>query len=134
MGNALETFVENSRRLFILTGAGCSTNSGIPDYRDTDGSWTQNVDRLHQAAGSRVVIDLLHGLLGCPTPRRLSGRSGPTWADLDAAALPAGDAEIDHVQFRFVQEAPSRGIPIAAVNIGRLRSRTAARPLYRFLL
>src|SRR5882724_4659090 len=58
MGNALETFVENSRRLFILTGAGCSTNSGIPDYRDTDGSWTQNVDRLHQAAGSRVVIDL----------------------------------------------------------------------------
>src|SRR5438270_1092774 len=40
MGNRdLKTFVEEHRRLFVLTGAGCSTNSGIPDYRDTDGSW-----------------------------------------------------------------------------------------------
>ena len=120
MGNSnLKAFVEDHQRLFVLTGAGCSTNSGIPDYRDADGSWkrappvqfqafitdhaarrrywarsmigwrrfgqaqpndahralarleanghcrmllTQNVDRLHQAAGSRVVIDL-HGRL-----------------------------------------------------------------------
>src|SRR5260370_15930199 len=39
MDSALQTFVESHQRLFILTGAGCSTNSGIPDYRDGDGNW-----------------------------------------------------------------------------------------------
>jgi NAD-dependent SIR2 family protein deacetylase len=116
--SSLEDFVERHRSLFILTGAGCSTSSGIPDYRDADGQWkrmqpvtyqafmgdeatrrrwarsligwrrfrrarpnaahralarleamgrseillTQNVDRLHHAAGSAGVIDL-HGRL-----------------------------------------------------------------------
>src|SRR5262252_4485784 len=116
---ALKNFVDRHGRLFVLTGAGCSTNSGIPDYRDNDGNWkrtqpvthqafmgdeatrkrywarsligwrrfgravpnnahhalarleangrcellvTQNVDRLHQRAGSQQVIDL-HGRL-----------------------------------------------------------------------
>ncbi len=31
--------VTRCRRLFILTGAGCSTESGIPDYRDECGAW-----------------------------------------------------------------------------------------------
>jgi NAD-dependent SIR2 family protein deacetylase len=113
---SLQDFVDRHRRLFVLTGAGCSTRSGIPDYRDVDGQWkraqpvtfqafmgeektrqlywarsligwrrihearpndahhalarleamgrtelllTQNVDRLHQTAGSTQVIDLL---------------------------------------------------------------------------
>jgi NAD-dependent deacetylase sirtuin 4 len=29
----LQKFISNSARLFILTGAGISTESGIPDYR-----------------------------------------------------------------------------------------------------
>jgi NAD-dependent SIR2 family protein deacetylase len=168
MGNSdLKAFVEDHQRLFVLTGAGCSTNSGIPDYRDADGSWkrtppvrfqafiaddatrrrywarsmigwrrfgqaqpndahhalarleasgrsrvllTQNVDRLHQAAGSREVIDL-HGrldLVRCLACKAALGRAdfqddltrlNAAWADLDAAALPDADAELDHIDF-----------------------------------
>ena len=32
-------FVRANEPLFVLTGAGCSTESGIPDYRDTNGAW-----------------------------------------------------------------------------------------------
>jgi len=35
----LQRFLEAHPRLFVLTGAGCSTDSGIPDYRDRDGQW-----------------------------------------------------------------------------------------------
>lgn len=36
---ALADFVQHYPRLLVLTGAGCSTGSGIPDYRAADGSW-----------------------------------------------------------------------------------------------
>jgi NAD-dependent SIR2 family protein deacetylase len=168
MGNSdLKAFVDSHQRLFVLTGAGCSTNSGIPDYRDAEGSWkrtqpvrfqafvaddatrrrywarsmigwrrfgqalpndahhalarleasgrsgmliTQNVDRLHQAAGSREVIDL-HGRLdlvrcmACSAALRRADfqddliRLNATWADLDAVLLPDGDADLDHMDF-----------------------------------
>src|SRR5229473_5410970 len=115
--NALTAFIARSRQLVALTGAGCSTESGIPDYRSPGGAWarhepiyyhdfvrseevrrfywarsfrgwprfaaarpnaahralaelegrgrldfliTQNVDDLHQEAGSRKVVQL-HG-------------------------------------------------------------------------
>lgn len=37
--DALRDFVARHAPLFVLTGAGCSTDSGIPDYRDADGAW-----------------------------------------------------------------------------------------------
>ncbi|MBS7458090.1 NAD-dependent protein deacetylase [Coralloluteibacterium stylophorae] len=164
---ALEAFVARHRRLFVLTGAGCSTGSGIPDYRDPDGVWkrgnpvtfqafmgdaavrrrywarslvgwprfaaarpnavhhalsrleaagqvellvTQNVDRLHQAAGSVRVTDL-HGRLdvvrcmGCEArmPRvafqdELAHRN-PHWVLLDAGQAPDGDALLEGMDF-----------------------------------
>jgi NAD-dependent SIR2 family protein deacetylase len=71
---------------------------------------TQNVDGLHQAAGSQNVIDL-HGridtvrCIGCE--RRSSReqlqleltRRNPEFAALDAVEAPDGDADLEHVAF-----------------------------------
>ncbi|HEX6738329.1 MAG TPA: NAD-dependent protein deacetylase [Vicinamibacteria bacterium] len=40
-GGPLASFLGRHPRLLVLTGAGCSTPSGIPDYRDAAGSWKQ---------------------------------------------------------------------------------------------
>jgi NAD-dependent SIR2 family protein deacetylase len=165
--SSLPEFIDRYQRIFVLTGAGCSTGSGIPDYRDADGQWkraqpvtyqafmsqeatrrrywarsligwwriheakpngahralarleamgrielilTQNVDRLHQAAGSARVIDL-HGRIdlvccmdcGRRSPRdqlqdELSRLNGG-WLDLDARQAPDGDADLDGADF-----------------------------------
>lgn len=159
----LPEFIAGHRRLFVVTGAGCSTDSGIPDYRDRDGQWkrtppvtyqafmgeeatrkrywarsllgwprfgqalpngthralaaleadgrielllTQNVDCLHQAAGSQTVIDL-HGRLdqvrcmGCEarSSRELLQQrlldANPGWDVLEAGIAPDGDADLE---------------------------------------
>jgi NAD-dependent SIR2 family protein deacetylase len=163
----LQRFIEHHARLFVLTGAGCSTGSGIPDYRDADGEWkrgrpvllqdflahehwrrrywarslvgwrrmqaarpndahralaaleqrgrvarlvTQNVDGLHQAAGSDLVLDL-HGrvdVVRCLSCERRMPREevqaeltrrNPAFAELTARVAPDGDAELDGSDF-----------------------------------
>jgi NAD-dependent SIR2 family protein deacetylase len=47
--DALQRFIAQHRRLFVVTGAGCSTESGIPDYRDADGSWKRAQPVTYQA-------------------------------------------------------------------------------------
>jgi NAD-dependent SIR2 family protein deacetylase len=169
-------FIDRHERLFILTGAGCSTPSGIPDYRDAEGKWkraqpvtyqafmgeektrqrywarsligwrlihqakpnnahralaaleamgraelllTQNVDRLHQAAGSARVIDL-HGridLVRCMDCERRSPRDklqdelsalNTDWLDLDAVEAPDGDADLEGTYFSSFVIPPCR--------------------------
>jgi NAD-dependent SIR2 family protein deacetylase len=39
---SLSAFIASTRRLVVLTGAGCSTESGIPDYRSPGGAWTRH--------------------------------------------------------------------------------------------
>src|SRR5688500_18174661 len=45
----LHRWVTAHRRVFALTGAGCSTASGIPDYRDQDGEWKRRPPVMFQA-------------------------------------------------------------------------------------
>ena len=44
MSNKIVAFVSKSRRLVVLTGAGVSTASGIPDYRGPNGIYVKNKD------------------------------------------------------------------------------------------
>ncbi|MCE9682420.1 NAD-dependent protein deacetylase [Halomonas alkalisoli] len=159
----LADFLTRYPRLAVLTGAGVSTDSGIPDYRDASGAWkcsppmqhqlfmsshaarqrywaralvgfrtlhrarpgiahtalaqleteglvagviTQNVDGLHQKAGSRRVIDL-HGraeqvrCMQCGALRMRHdlhdelAECNPHWLSREAAARPDGDADLE---------------------------------------
>ncbi len=159
----LQNFFDRYPRLVVVTGAGCSTSSGIPAYRDADGVWqrskpiqhkefielpaarkrywarslvgwqyvhlaspnrthytlaewesagrielliTQNVDGLHQRAGSSNIVNL-HGCLddvfclSCgKTDLRVKvqtqlAQHNPDLVNYVATAAPDGDADID---------------------------------------
>lgn len=163
----LAQFVAGASRLFVLTGAGCSTDSGIPAYRNAEGCWshrppvqypdfvreaavrqrywarsligwhrfagaqpnpahralaeletagfihqlvTQNVDGLHQKAGSTKVIDL-HGRLDEVECLSCAGRlpraelqcvleqDNPDFAGLHALRGPDGDVDLEGIDF-----------------------------------
>nr|MBO2469388.1 NAD-dependent protein deacylase [Bacillota bacterium] len=40
----LARWIRESQRIVFLTGAGISTDSGIPDFRSDDGLWTKDPD------------------------------------------------------------------------------------------
>jgi NAD-dependent deacetylase len=42
--DAVPDWLTRARRICVLTGAGISTDSGIPDYRGPDGVWTRDPD------------------------------------------------------------------------------------------
>jgi NAD-dependent protein deacetylase/lipoamidase len=68
--------VERARRVVVLTGAGISTDSGIPDFRGPEGVWTKNPD-----AERRATIDVY---VGDPEVRRQSWQSRLSSTLLDA--------------------------------------------------
>ena len=55
-GRARE-LIEGAERVTVLTGAGISTESGIPDYRGPQGVWTRNPEREKLSTIDNYVAD-----------------------------------------------------------------------------
>jgi NAD-dependent deacetylase len=54
---AARTALAGAERIVVLTGAGISTDSGIPDFRGPEGLWTKNPEAEKQATLSYYVSD-----------------------------------------------------------------------------
>src|SRR5438874_13618252 len=72
---AAREWIEQSERVVVLTGAGISTDSGIPDFRGPQGVWTRDpkAERLSD----------IRYYLADPDVRKLSWQSRlthPAWA------------------------------------------------------
>lgn len=69
------SLVARARRVVVLTGAGISTDSGIPDFRGPNGVWTKNPEAER--------LSTLDVYLSDPDVRRRAWQSrldSPTWA------------------------------------------------------
>src|SRR2546423_7728200 len=50
-------WIDEVQRVVVLTGAGISTDSGIPDFRGPQGVWTKNPEAEKQATIQHYVAD-----------------------------------------------------------------------------
>jgi NAD-dependent deacetylase len=55
--DAARRLIDAARRIVVLTGAGISTDSGIPDFRGPQGLWTRNPEAEKMATIHHYVAD-----------------------------------------------------------------------------
>lgn len=106
----LAAFLERHPRIAVLTGAGCSTASGIPDYRDDDGNWKHR--RPVQYADFMRCADVR---------RRYWAQSFHGWQRVAAAAPNAAHAAISRL------ERAGRITGIVTQNVDDLHRRAGSR-------
>lgn len=85
----LAAFIDSCRSLLVMSGAGCSTGSGIPAYRDGAGRWQRNNPIQYQAFVTRAAARRRYwarSYLGWPRMRLAE----PNPAHLALAQLEAG--------------------------------------------
>ena len=76
----VRAWVDQAQRVVVLTGAGISTDSGIPDFRGPNGVWTKNPEAEKAATIQHYLADpdvRVPGLAD-PARRRRRGRRSPT--------------------------------------------------------
>jgi NAD-dependent deacetylase len=56
----IAAWLRDARRIVVLTGAGISTESGIPDFRGPDGVWTKDPTAERRATIQHYVADAEH--------------------------------------------------------------------------
>ena len=84
----LAEFLAAHRRVAVLTGAGCSTDSGIPDYRDANGEWKHAPPMTYQQFVGSVVARQRYWARSAVGWRRIAEAS-PNRAHLALASLEA---------------------------------------------
>ena len=53
----VRAWIDAARRVVALTGAGISTDSGIPDFRGPQGVWTRNTEAEKQSTIQYYLAD-----------------------------------------------------------------------------
>jgi NAD-dependent deacetylase len=72
---AVRSWIDDAQRVVVLTGAGISTDSGIPDFRGPQGVWTKNP--------LAEKMSNIHYYLADPEVRKLSWQNrlaSPAWS------------------------------------------------------